>query len=283
MKEAVVIIGVVLAVLLAVYVGLDQGRISSTSRSLETVARETQHLSEAVQKGLPTSRKVSTQKIPEELEAILFGLWSSVSPICPPTRPYAKLIVTDPFDPMIRKFNEASIATALLRGVEATNNIAIKDIGQEMTRALVMSGVQAMPAHFELSKLRSLDESSAAPVLTAAACFTLVQLDIRAETGLDDEDLYILRTSIDINISDSALSIRVNLPRYSVGSWAEKWALLFQNTFERPPVILVQDVPRERLWKWIDSNPKLIILDVDGNKVFEHRLVVPVKKDTKNR
>lgn len=285
MKKTVVII-VLLAMLVALTMYLWprwKRDASNTSQSVESAAQETKRLSEAVQKGLPTSRKVSAQEMPPELEAILFGVWSSVSPMCPPTRPYAKLIGTDPFDPDIRKFNQAAIAVALLKGIEAVDNLRIRAIGQEMTRALVMSAVQATPAHLELSELRALDENSAAPVLTAAACFCVVELDIMSETGLDITDLYVLRTSLDINVSDSSLSLRVNLPGSSVRGWAEKWAFLFQNTFRRPPAILAQDIPRERLWKWIDSNPKLFVLDVNGNKVFKHRLVVPANEDVEKR
>jgi hypothetical protein len=255
---------------------------STRSQAVGQNATSPKNLAVAITRGiLPNCQRTPHQKIPWELKDVLFGLWSCVYPICHSTRPYAKLIETDPFDRGIKQFNQMAIAAALLEGIEKSEHLAIKQIDEQLKYALTINIVKATPAYIKVSKLQTLDAKTAALLLTAVACFTLVEFDIREETGMDISDAYIVRSSLSIEVSASDLIMKVNLPGCSHSKWPQKWASLFQNTFERPPAILVQDIPRQSLWKWIDQKPRLIVQNIDGKEIFTVHFVPPKDEEAK--
>jgi len=230
---------------------------------------------------IPNCQRTPHQKIPWELKDVLFGLWSCVSPICHSTRPYAKLIETDPFDPGIKQFNQMAIAAALLEGIEKSEHLAIKQIDDKLKYALTINIVKSTPAYIKVSKLQTLDAKTAALLLTAVACFTLMEFDIREETGIDISDAYIVRSSLSIEVSATDLIMKVNLPGCCHSKWPRKWASLYQNTFKRPPGTLVQDIPRRSLWKWIDQKPRLIVQNIDGKEIFTVHFEPPKDEQAK--
>jgi hypothetical protein len=249
---------------------------STLSQAFDQNATSAKNLSVAITRGiLPLCQRTPHQNIPRELKYALFGLWSCVYPICHSNRPYAKLIETDPFDPGIKNFNQMAITAALLEGIEKSEHLAIKQIDDQLKYALTLNLVKTTPAYIEVSKLKTLDAKTAALLLTAVACFTLVEFDIREETGMDISDAYTVRSSLSIDVSASDLIMKVNIPGCSQNKWPQKWASLYQNTFRRPNTILVQDIARRSLWKWIDQKPRLIVQNIDGKEIFTVHFVPP--------
>jgi len=255
---------------------------STLSQAFDQNATSANNLSVAITRGIiPHCQRTPHQKIPRKHKDALFGLWSCVSPICDSTSPYAKHIETDPFDPEIKKFNQMEIAAALLEGIEKSEHLAIKQIDDKLKYALTINIVKATPAYIKVSRLQTLDAKTAALLLTAVASFILVEFDIRQETGMDISDIYSVWSSLSIEVSDSDLIMKVNLPGCSHSKWPQKWASLYQNTFKRPPAILAQDIPRQSLWKWIDQKPRLIVQNVDGEEIFSEHFVPPNDEEAK--
>jgi len=202
------------------------------------------------------------------VENMLVARWAAISLIASP--------LTDPQDPEIRRFNEAAVGATLMEALRSENSAPrLGKLDKPMAQAVVMSAVAVTPVIAAQGRNR-VTELTAPQVLTGIACFVVLSLEIAAETGLDDTDMAVARTTIDVAASDNSLELTTQFVSGNrTWLWPERWARFVKASLQKPLVVLKQDAARQALADWIDRNPQLRVIDAAGQVMYTTTLQSP--------